>query len=564
MSYLQYFYEFKKIYNSKLYLIILPSILINILYLTNPLYMMHIYDSVIGTRSDINLIAISTITLFLYALFFGFDVIRSRIFIDISHSIECSFKSYIIAVTKKHNLDDPLLLLTISALDQLKKFIRSPALPALFDLLFTPIFIILSLCIHPILGLWAIISAIILLIITYFFSMKNALLNQACEKKRKDEIFWGEAIFNQPEYMHMSTVRDFLLTHWDKKRSSTQKHQLLADKTTFLGESLIKTLRMTLQSSILGLGSWLVMHQNLSAGSIIATSIITTRAIAPLEQIMNAKKSLKIGLEALKHLLDLRRLAGPESFDDQNINRSTEALLNGNITIKNITLHHKDTLLPICQNLSFMIPEGTCCTITGPSGCGKTRFLLCALGLISPKNGTVLFGGRNATLNLLERFSSKISYLSQNCTLFPVSIADNITLSNNKNILDTAQKAAETIGFHNTICSLEEGYQTIVSSHNISYSLMQNIRLARIVAQNPDIILMDEPLLYLDSSARNNFYILLEKFKKSGKTIVIISHDPTIINMSDVSLVFHPITGPIFGPTKNIFRSKHTDKTINV
>ncbi|WP_240535942.1 ATP-binding cassette domain-containing protein [Candidatus Liberibacter solanacearum] len=523
--------------------------------------MMHIYDSVIGTQSQTNLIALSVITLFLYALFFGFDLIRSRMFIESSHSIERLFKFYIITTIKKHDSDHTSLLSTVSALDQLKQFIRSPILPAFFDLLFTPIFIISSLCIHPLLGSWAIVSAILLLTTSYLFQKKNERLEQRNATNQQNEINFSKAILSNPEYMHIPTTRDFLLTHWDQRRFSSQASQSLIAKKNFFGVSLIKTLRMTLQSSILGTGAWLVIHQNLSAGSIIATSIITTRAIAPLEQMMNAKKYLKIGFESLKYLIDLKKNSDLLNSSNQTNHPITTQLPNSTIIFNNITLRHKKTSRLICKNLSFTIPEGTCCVVFGPNCCGKTSFFLCMLGLHSLENGTISFGDREISRNFIEYFPTQIGYLSQNCTLFPMNIIENITLSNDENSLKIAQKATKTIGCDDDISSLKDGYQTICPSQAISDNLAQKICLSRIIAHNPQILLIDESLHQLDNVTKNNFYMLLKKFKENKKTIIIASHDRKIIDISDFALIFNPITDPFFGSIQDIFNTKVSANT---
>ncbi|KAE9511167.1 Type I secretion system ATP-binding protein PrsD [Candidatus Liberibacter asiaticus] len=543
-----------KIYFSFFCITILPSFFINILYLTNPLYMMHIYDSVIGTQSKINLIALSTITLFLYALFFGFDLIRSRLLIESSHLIERFFKPYIITVTKKYEMDGTSLFSIISSLDQLKQFITSPVLPALLDILFTPIFIILSFCIHPILGSWAILSGILLLTITILFQANNERLERRYKKSRQDEINFGKAILHNSEYIYAPSTRDFLLTYWNKKRATSQEYQSLIAKKYYFGISVTKTLRMTLQSSILGIGAWLVIHQKLSAGAIIATSIITARAMAPLEQIINSKKSLNVGLKSLKYLINLNDFTTLLNSSDSKKEPISMRLSNNTITAKNIVFRDKKTSRLICQNLSFTIPEGSCCIIAGPSGCGKSNFLLCMLGLLTLEKGTISFGDRQISRDFIEKFSAQIGYLSQHCSLFPISITENIILSHDQNSLHIAQKTAKIVGCHEDILSLKNGYQTTYCSDEIPYNIVQKIRLSRIIANNPAILLMDEPLYHLDNEAKNNFYTLLKQFKENKKTIVIISHDPTIISMSDFSLIFHPIQGSLFGLTQDIFK----------
>ncbi|WP_354688121.1 ATP-binding cassette domain-containing protein [Candidatus Liberibacter africanus] len=520
--------------------------------------MMHVYDSIISIRSKTNLVALSTIAIFLYALFFCFDLIRARLLIESSNSIERFFQPYIITVTKKYDVDDAHFLSIASSIDKLKQFIKSPVLPAFLDTLFSPIFIILSCCIHPILGSWALISGILILTITFLFQTKNEKLEHQSITSRQDEIHFGNAILHNPGYMYTSSTRDFILKYWNKKRSISQDNLFLLAKNQCFGTSIIKTLRMILQSSILGIGAWLVIDKNLSAGSIIATSIIATRAIAPLEQIINAKKYLKIGIESFKHLISLNDLTTTIINESSPKDSISMQLPNNTITANNITLRDKKTSQIICKNLSFIIPEGKNCVIYGPPGCGKSDLLLSMIGLITLGNGIISFGDKKTSRKFIENYFTQIGYLSQNCTLFPISIIENITLSHyhEENSLSIAQKATKIIGCHEDILSLEKGYLTTCSANQISYNLTQKICLSRIIANDPAILLMDEPLHYLDKVAKNIFYTLLEKFKENKKTIVMVSHDPTVISMSDFLLVFHPTQGFVFGPTNKIANSQ--------
>ncbi|WP_333947442.1 ATP-binding cassette domain-containing protein [Candidatus Liberibacter brunswickensis] len=515
--------------------------------------MMHIYDSVIGSHSKTNLIALSVITIFLYSLFFFFDLIRSKLLIESSKLIEQFFQPYIITLTKKYDINYTSIISVVSSIDRLKQFIKSPVLPALFDIIFTPIFIILSFFIHPILGSWAIISGILILAIAFIFQAKNEKLEQRSKKHQHDEINFGKAVMYNYEYMYTPYTRDFLLTCWNKKRAILQDNLLLIANKHCFGISLIKTLRMTLQSSILGIGAWLVIDQNLSAGSIIATSIITARAMAPLEQIINSKKYLKIGFESFKYLVSLNDFNTIlNSSNSQKLIRMK--IPNSNITAKDITLSDKRNSHLICHNLSFTIPEGKHCVIAGPSGCGKSNLLLCMIGLRKLEKGIISLGEEKISNNFIENFFPQVSYLSQKCHLFPISIVENITLSHDKDSLNIAKKAAKTIGCHEDILSLKNGYQTTYVDNEISYNLIQKIRLSRIIANDPKIIFMDDPLNHLDNIAKNNLHILLKKFNENKKTIVMISNDPKTISISDFLFIFHPKQGFLFGPTQDIYK----------
>ncbi|AGA64365.1 type I secretion system ATPase [Liberibacter crescens BT-1] len=553
MSYMKYISEINKLSSSRFLIIMLPSFFINIFYLISPIYMMHIYDSVIGTQSEINLVAISTIALFFYILFFSFDLIRSRMLIEVSRFLEQSFKSYIHTVLKKYDPTEQTFASTANALDKFKQFVTSPIIPALFDLPFTPIFIILSFAIHPVLGLLTIISAVILITITLFFSFHNENLARKFEVAKHTEIGFGQAILKQKEYICTLSNRDFLLTQWETKRRLAQENQLHVSKISTFGSVFTKTLRMILQSAVLGLGAWLVLRQSLSSGSIIAASIVTSRALAPLEQIVNARQVLRNGWKSLETLIKLRSDIKIDSSYTKKKNPE-ELLPNNKITVRNLTLHYTNTPRPIFQDLSFFLPEATCCIITGPNGSGKTSLLHCMLGLTTSKSGGISFGNIPVTLNTIERFSSSIGYLSQTCTLFPISIVENIAMSNDIDSFEIAKKAAIFVGCHDTICSLNDGYATNPISQRMSPGLIQQICLARTICRHPKIVLMDEPLRNLDSTAMQDFYTTIKKLKEHGTTVIIVSRDTRIINMSDLLLMFHPSAGPLFGPTHEVIK----------
>ena len=225
------------------------------------------------------------------------------------------------------------------------------------------------------------------------------------------------------------------------------------------------------------------------------------------------------------------------------------------ILVRNLTYQYDGALRPILNDLNLTIPSGAVCAISGPIGSGKSTLLRCVLGLLTPKKGHISLGGVIVSPATIERFADSFGYLPQQNQLFPISIEQNIALSADADSERRARDTARIIGCDTAINSLRDGYETIPFDERgctLSPGLVQGIALARTIANSSRILLLDEPTQSLDDATIERFRKSIADLKAAGTTMVIVTHDPVIVGSSDVLLLFHPVAGPLFGPTREI------------
>lgn len=529
-------------------------IFVNLLYLTSPLYMMHIYDTVIGANSEVNLYAISGIALFCYLMFYFFDLARSKLLIAISPQIESSFERHSANAIQQDCGDSGGFTKTRINIDQLSQFSLSPAIVSFYDLPFVPVFIALGFVIHPYLGLIGVIGALILITITLLYGQQSDRILSNFDFLRKKEAQFGKAVLAQREFIKISYDQSSILRDWLFTRKKAHETQLGAASIVNTGHSLTKTLRFIIQSSVLGTGAFLVINQSLSPGAIIAASIVLSRALMPIEQSIAARRMLFSAKESLEELTKLEQVK--EDTPAIKIATESEGINNGSLVASSLTFRYKKQNTALLNKLSFSVPEGNICVITGPNGCGKTSLLRCLLGLLPLERGNVSIGNILMLEGSIERFSRDIKYLAQHNELFPVSIRNNIKWnSENEKDRNDVVDICEKLGFHDDILSLENGYDTVPFDEDgchLSSGVIQKISLARTLVNSPSIVFLDEPLQYLDSQSVIAFKKTIKDMKALGKTIIMVTHDQRIIDDSDLILMFHPIAGQIFGPTKDL------------
>lgn len=535
--------------------LIFVSLFVNMLYLISPIYMMHVYDTVIGANSEVNLYAISAIAIFCYLMFFFFDLIRAKLLTAIAPSIEASFDRHCKQVIQNSGDSGSSFLGITTAIDRLGQFAMAPTMSAFFDAPFVPIFIALGFFVHPLLGLVGIISTVLLVSVTLIYGARGDTAIKSYETLRRNEALFGKAALGQRDFIKTSSDRSYILSKWLNLRQAAHNLQFEAASINSTGLSITKTLRFVMQSTVLGLGAWLVLQQVLSPGAIIAASIVLSRALMPIEQAIAARRTLHAAKDAMATLDKLEE--GRYGDDDApNAANSEEGLRDASLIAKALTFRYESQNSAILNKLSFAVPNGSICVVTGPNSCGKTTLLRCLLGLLPLEQGDVLLGNIKMLEGSTQRFSNDVRYLAQYNELFPVSVRQNVKWQDGSDE-DSRDVVGicKLLGCHNAILSLEDGYDTIPFDENgcvLSPGLVQNIALARTLLGNPQIVFLDEPLQFLDNVSVVEFKKTIEMMKNAGKTVIMVTHDPRAIDQSDLILIFHPVAGPIFGPTKEV------------
>ena len=503
------------------------SLFINLLMLTGPLYMLQVYDRVLASSSIPTLVALTLLVAVLYLTLGLLDWCRSSLFSVVASNIEGRLSEPAITTSFQQNLSQPGRTTDRSLRDlrTVRRFIGSPALPALFDAPFSPLFFVVLFMMHAFYGIWALVGAGVLVTL--------ALINQAINRKALREAEMQEQQANQSagELLRHSEVisalgmKDRLVRRWRKQFDDSDT------ALTQTGESLggfsaaTKAFRLLLQSGILGLGAWLSIEQLSTPGAMIAASILMGRAIAPIEQIVGQWRNVS---QARQSWTSLTEAIAGLGDDTQPMELPP---LRGRVDFENVTAAPPGVKTPVLRQIALSLNAGDCLGIIGPSASGKSTFARILLGIWQPMAGVVRLDGADVNTIPRERLGPQVGYMPQQVDLFAGNVRDNIARFDPDAPAEAVVAAAQAAGCHELILSLPDGYETDIGENGafLSAGQRQRVGLARALFGDPALIVLDEPNSNLDGEGDTALQKAISGLKQRGATVVIIAHRPNAI-----------------------------------
>ena len=503
------------------------SLFINLLMLTGPLYMLQVYDRVLSSSSIPTLVALTVLVAVLYLTLGLLDWCRSSLFSVVASNIEGRLSEPAISSSFQQNLSSPGRTTdrTLRDLRTVRRFIGSPALPALFDAPFSPLFFLVLFMMHIFYGIWAVVGAAVLITL--------ALINQAINRKALREAEMQEQQANQSagELLRHSEVisalgmKDRLVRRWRKQFDDSDT------ALTQTGESLggftaaTKAFRLLLQSGILGLGAWLSIEQQSTPGAMIAASILMGRAIAPIEQLVGQWRNVSQARQSWAALKEAVEGAGDAEAPMEL------PPLRGKVDFDMVTAAPPDMKTPVLRQVSLDLAPGDCLGIIGPSASGKSTFARVLLGIWPPMAGVVRLDGADVNTIPRERLGPQVGYMPQQVDLFAGSVRDNIARFDPDSPAEAVVEAAQTAGCHELILGLPDGYETDIGENgaHLSAGQRQRVGLARALFGNPALVVLDEPNSNLDGEGDTALQKAIASLKARGATVVIIAHRPNAI-----------------------------------
>ncbi len=541
--------------------VLIFSTFVNILMLTSPLYMLQVYDRVLGSRSQETLIALSVLVTFLFLVMGILDHVRGRIMARIGARFQDRLDRRVFqASVRRMSLspNDPVAVAAQRDLEAVQRLWSSPVLLSLFDLPWTPVFLAAIFVFHPTMGWLAIIGGCILVGITILNQrmtkapMQNANM-AAMQAERMSENLKAES-----EVVQSLGMMGAGFDRWQKARSRALAESI---STADLGGSFStfsKTFRQFLQSAMLGLGAWLVLHQELSAGAMIAGSILMGRALAPIEMAVGQWSVVQRAQEGWGRLADL--------FTRQPIEAPRTQLPRPRAILEaqNLTVVPPGESQAVLRMVSFRLEPGQALGVIGPSGSGKSTLARALIGAWRPAGGKVRLDGASLEQYDPDILGSYVGYLPQRVSLFDGTIAENIARlqesPDGEKVVEAAKKAAA----HDMIIKLPEGYDTRVSSlgGRLSGGQIQRIGLARAMYGDPVFLVLDEPNSNLDNEGSMALNLAIRSMKDAGRIVLIMAHRPAAIQECDLLMVMEEGTRRAFGPRDQVLRDmvkNHTE-----
>lgn len=531
----------------------LLSAFTNILMLTGPLFMMQVYDRVLSSRSVPTLVALSMLAIVLY-LFLGIlELIRSRILSRIGERIEeqlggPTFDAVMLLplrMSKKEVAAQP-----VRDLEHVRQFMSGPGPVAICDMPWLPLYIGILFLFHAYLGWLAIAGATLLIVLTF---CSDAVLRDptrrvaALSSTRADYL---EAGRRNAEALHAMGMKNAYARKWHETNSAYVKEQRQASDATSSFSTFSKIFRLALQSAVLALGAWLAIKQLASPGAMIASSILTSRALAPIEQAIGQWRSFVNFRQAQARLGQLLDKIGP-SEDRMALPAPSKTL-----AVSGVAVVAPGNQSPTVRDVTFSLTVGQGLGIIGPSGSGKSTLVRALVGIWPPARGTVRLDGAEIDQWHPEALGPSIGYLPQGVELFDGTIAENISrfsgTANPSDIIEAAKQA----DVHELILSMPEGYDTRIGNGGASLSAgqRQRIGLARALFGGPFLIILDEPNASLDAEGEMALTNAIVVARQRGAIVVIVAHRPNALSAVDNVLVLAQGAMVAFGPRDEVLR----------
>ncbi|WP_298937487.1 type I secretion system permease/ATPase [uncultured Ruegeria sp.] len=528
-------HELRKVRNQGvtfLALAFLFSVFVNLLMLTGPLFMLQVYDRVLGSRAVETLTALFLLVALLYALMAMLDFARGRIVARFGARFQSQLDERVFDATLRRSLYPQARSAPATALrdlESIQNLCSSPVLLAVMDIPWTPVFLAAIFLFHPLLGWLAVTGGALLVII--------ALLNQALTHRKvaaaqaasaKANAF-SEHARQAAEVVRSQGMQEDVTLRWLSQRSNALSQTIAASDWTGSFTSLTKSLRLFLQSAMLALGAWLVLQNEMTPGAMIAGSILLGRALAPVEQAVGQWGVIERARSAWTSLNKFLDQTPPE------IARTKLPVPAANLKAKSLTVIPHGSNTPTLRNVTLSLEPGKALGVIGKSGSGKTTLAKALLGLWQPAAGEIRLGG--ATLDQYDTtdLGRHIGYLPQQVTLFNGTVAENIARMSENPDPEAVVAAAKKANAHELILTLEKGYDTFLEGNDsqLSGGQKQRIALARALYGDPVLLILDEPNSALDADGTEALNAAVRGLKAAGKSAIIMTHRPQAISECD-------------------------------
>ena len=528
-------------FRREFFIVGLLSFLANLLMLSPTMYMLQVFDRVLVSQSELTLLSISVITVFLFGVMACSEWLRSRVLVRAGMRFDeqlstrvfnASFENYL-----RQSSTNPAR--AFGDLLQIRQFMTGNGVFALFDAPWAPIYITVTFFLHPWLGFLSLIFALIQAALAWFGHRHTVAPSEEAARINGETVNYLQSKLRNAEVLESMGMIANLKIRWDAKYAVWMEKNGSAQGLTHRVTAWSKFIRYSQQSLALGAGALLVIDGQLSPGAMIAANVLMGRALAPIDQLVGTWRgfvSCKNSFSRLESLLSEYPERDPAL---------TRVRPKGKITWLLVSAKAQERTIPILKNISFEVAAGTVVAVLGPSGSGKSTLAKVIVGTWPDIAGQMLIDDSPIqSWNRIE-LGPHIGYLPQDVELFEGSIAENIARLG-KVDSDKVIAAARSAGMHEMILRFPKGYDTSIGEAGslLSGGQKQRIGLARAIYGEPPLIVLDEPNANLDDAGETALLTTVRELKAKGKTVFLITHRPGAIEVADRVMVLRD--GEIF------------------
>lgn len=525
------------------------SVAVNLLMLASPLYMLQVFDRVLSGRSVETLILLSVIVVFALAAMGGLDTCRALILARTGEWIEARLGGDVMTASINLSTTPSAQPTTqpVADLASVRQFIASPGAGALFDAPWMPLFILAIWLVHPWLGILALVSALVLTIFAILGDLTTRRTSPAVTATAARAQQLHEAIAGDGSLVRTMGLTSGLVARWQALQDANSRPVLAMTARLSVLSVWSKALRLGVQSAILGLGAYLVLNRQISPGEMIATSILLSRALAPVEVAIGSWRQF---VQARMAWQRISRLLMAEATRPDGLALPDPV---GSLQVEKVVVDIGGGRPAALRGVSFSLEAGDVLGVAGPSGSGKSTLAKLLAGAWMPTSGKVRLDNSDIAQWDRATFGRHVGYLPQQVDLFPGSIADNIARFGEAD-LEKVIAAATLASADAMIRSLPEGYQADAGfrGERLSGGQRQRVALARAIYGNPKVVVFDEPDTGLDQQGHNDLLNCVDRLRATGTTIVIVAHRKQTLSRCDKLLVLNGGLIEVFGATAKV------------
>lgn len=533
------------------------SLVINLLLLAPSLYMLQTYDRVLTSRNEGTLVMLTLLLAGLLALEATLEYLRSLVMSRASAAVDLQMGPQLFNAAFAQRLSGQgSVSQTLNDLGHVRSFMTGKGLMALFDAPWLPIYLAVTFLIHPVLGWFGLVAALILLALAWYNEQATGSMQADVGRMGNAATHMADASARNAEVVDALGMLGALRERW-----LVRQHGYLAtlgdvnERAARIG-AVVKFTRTFLQSVILGLGAWLVLKDQMTPGGMIAASILLGRALAPVDMAIAHWRQLITAREALKRLNELMQ---------QPVVYPPEVKLprpKGFVQVENLVVAAPGaatTQNPILKGLGFELPAGQSVAIVGPSGSGKSTLARALMGVWKPLSGSVRLDGADLGSAYRDEIGPYLGYLPQDIELFAGTLAENIARFG---VIDSdaVVLAARRAGVHELILRMPKGYETRIQdgspgSVTLSGGQRQRIALARALYGDPVLVVLDEPNASLDEAGDLALMHAMRDLKARGKTVFVVTHRMNLLTQVDTIMVLNDGRIQVMGASADILKA---------
>lgn len=525
------------------------SFVINLLILAIPIYLFQVSDNVLTSRSLDTLVMLTVVVIGALAVHSILDVARRHLLMRIATRFETSVGAAVVgAAAKSAQHGSQREFAAVSDLGQIRNFMTGPTLISMFDAPVAPVYFLAVYLIHPQLGMIVTVAAMLLVVIALINQRITAVPFARANALNARAMFQVEAMARNGETVNAMGMIPEGVVLWGRDMSEALKAQVIAQDRNVIMAGVSKFVRLSTQIAMLCWGAYLALGGELTGGMMIAASIISSRALAPVEGLIEGWRSFVQARGAFA------RVQGLLSSSPLNLQRLTLPRPQGRLQVERVLFVPPPSKKVVLNSISFQLEPGEVMAIVGPSGTGKSTLAKMLVGSILPTSGAVRLDMMDIRNWEPRQLGETIGYLPQEVQLFPASIKANIARLREDATDAAIYEAAELAGVHEMISGLSQGYETLVGLDGspLSGGQKQRIGLARAFFGNPRLVILDEPNSNLDTAGEAALAQALDNARSRGITVVAVTQRPSLLRSVDKIMVLNEGRVQALGPRDEV------------